>query len=121
MFYLFTVFLLLFSKISCKNLKLILLFQTGTLTEEGLDLMGVRPAVKDGGEYVFFSCFSTNNNHTRFGDMFKEPSRGPLGTIMMTTHSLTHVGHEIMGDPLETKIFFATGAVCYILYDPCCC
>eukprot|EP00026_Physarum_polycephalum_P000896 Phypoly_transcript_00897.p1 GENE.Phypoly_transcript_00897~~Phypoly_transcript_00897.p1 ORF type:complete len:1207 (+),score=214.54 Phypoly_transcript_00897:143-3763(+) len=67
--------------------------KTGTLTEEGLDLMGVRPAVK--GE---------------FNDMFKEPPPGPLAMIMMTTHSLTHVGQEIMGDPLETKIFFATGA-----------
>lgn len=44
--------------------------------------------------------------------MVTEPARGPLAMIMMTTHSLTHVGNEIMGDPLETKIFAATRAVC---------
>jgi hypothetical protein len=48
--------------------------------------------------------------------MFKEPPPGPLAMIMMTTHSLTHVGQEIMGDPLETKIFFATGAVCFFQF-----
>lgn len=68
--------------------------KTGTLTEEGLDLMGVRPAVSG-----------------RFEDMVKCPSTpGPLGMTLMTCHSLTHVDQEIMGDPLETKIFHATGA-----------
>lgn len=68
--------------------------KTGTLTEEGLDLMGVRPAI-DG----------------RFGDMITCPTaRSPLAMLMMTTHSLTHVDNQVMGDPLETKIFAATGA-----------
>ena len=52
--------------------------------------------------------------------MFKEPPPGPLAMIMMATHSLTHVGQEIMGDPLETKIFFATGAVCFFLFHLYC-
>jgi len=60
--------------------------------------------------FFFFPLLSVNTKQISFADMFKEPPRGPLAMIMMTTHSLTHVGHEIMGDPLETKIFFATSS-----------
>jgi cation-transporting ATPase 13A3/4/5 len=68
--------------------------KTGTLTEEGLDLMGVRPAYNGG-----------------FSEMVNHPSNpGPLAMIMMSCHSLTHIDNEIMGDPLETKIFHATKA-----------
>ncbi|GAM21648.1 hypothetical protein SAMD00019534_048230, partial [Acytostelium subglobosum LB1] len=69
--------------------------KTGTLTEEGLDLLGVVP--------------SYNQN---FADMVEEVKRmtGPLYLALATCHTLSHIQGKVSGDPLEEKIFTATGA-----------
>ncbi|KAJ9123150.1 hypothetical protein QFC22_001343 [Naganishia vaughanmartiniae] len=78
--------------------------KTGTLTEDGLDVLGVR----------------TIDRHTeRFSELHNEvadvPLRGghkdktPLLYALATCHSLKIVDGEILGDPLDIKMFEFTG------------
>jgi cation-transporting P-type ATPase 13A2 len=80
--------------------------KTGTLTEDGLDVLGVRVAS------------STTN---RFDEVVSEPSslRREAATdgtaseailyAMATCHSLRSVDEELVGDPLDLKMFEFTG------------
>ncbi|KAH8887480.1 hypothetical protein GQ53DRAFT_844334 [Thozetella sp. PMI_491] len=86
--------------------------KTGTLTEEGLDILGVR-------------VVSRSNN--RLGDLLTDPNhfvrnqdhgRGVLNSsdtqkaalyTMATCHSLRSVDDELVGDPLDLKMFDFTG------------
>lgn len=73
---------------------LLILLQTGTLTEDGLDLWGVVPM-----------------SNGRFSDPHLEPSefdRGPLLESMATCHSLTLIEGVLSGDPLDLKMFQST-------------
>lgn len=78
--------------------------KTGTLTEDGLDVLGVRVV---------------NHNTNTFSDMITEPQsllrhdvsqssgdslRAALHT-MATCHSLRSVDDELVGDPLDLKMF----------------
>lgn len=65
-------------------------FQTGTLTEDGLDLYGVIP-VNNGllGEVI-------TNIQTNFFTNLKE--------AMASCHSLTLINGVISGDPLDVKV-----------------
>ncbi|VDM31789.1 unnamed protein product [Hydatigera taeniaeformis] len=68
--------------------------KTGTITEDGLDLWGVIP-----------------NGHGTFEKPVAQPSelpRGPLLETMATCHSLTRIGGELSGDPLDLKMFLST-------------
>lgn len=64
--------------------------KTGTLTEDGLDVLGVRVI----NEYHQFDGMSSNL---------------PLGleieSILSTCHSLRVIDNELMGDPLDVKMF----------------
>lgn len=66
-------------------------FQTGTLTEDSLDMWGVVPCA--GG-------------HLK--EPIKDPSTLPLDSLflqgMVTCHSLTLVDGETIGDPLDLKV-----------------
>jgi cation-transporting ATPase 13A2 len=86
--------------------------KTGTLTEEGLDVLGVRlvsRSTKQFGEVVSkaaslvpqsdFETTAENQNDT---------SRAALFT-MATCHSLRSVDGELVGDPLDLKMFEFTG------------
>ncbi|KAF7562565.1 hypothetical protein G7046_g1558 [Stylonectria norvegica] len=78
--------------------------KTGTLTEEGLDVLGVRVA---------------NGDTHKFGDMITESklllaeatnqsSQGSLRAAlhtMATCHSLRSIDGELLGDPLDVKMF----------------
>jgi magnesium-transporting ATPase (P-type) len=72
--------------------------KTGTLTEDGLDLYGVRPIKVSGKE-------------PRFHELIMEYGKVPhdFENIMASCHSLTIVGGKIIGDPLEVKMYEATG------------
>ncbi|KAL5111345.1 putative cation-transporting ATPase [Taenia crassiceps] len=68
--------------------------KTGTITEDGLDLWGVIP-----------------NGHGAFEKPVAQPSelpQGPLLETMATCHSLTRIGGELSGDPLDLKMFLST-------------
>lgn len=63
--------------------------KTGTLTEEGLDMHGVREAAKE-----------------QFCKLQEESEQ--MSEIMGACHTLTRVHGEIVGDPLEMKMFEAS-------------
>ncbi|XP_078697394.1 polyamine-transporting ATPase 13A3-like isoform X6 [Branchiostoma floridae x Branchiostoma belcheri] len=78
----------------CGLLDMVCFDKTGTLTEDGLDLWAVVP---------------TKNNS--FAPAIQDVSQLPLGpflTAMATTHSLTVIGGNLSGDPLDLKMFQAT-------------
>ncbi|KAG5648535.1 hypothetical protein DXG03_003146 [Asterophora parasitica] len=75
--------------------------KTGTLTEDGLDILGVR---------------GLERNMQRFGELLEDVHDLPLGTgratflyALSTCHSLKMVDGEIIGDPLDVKMFGFTG------------
>ncbi|KAM3866042.1 polyamine-transporting ATPase 13A3-like [Diretmus argenteus] len=87
----------------CGQLNLVCFDKTGTLTEDGLDLWGIQ-RVEDGSfsppevEAVKDSLVNT-----------------AFVTCMATCHSLTKIEGELSGDPLDLKMFNATG---WILEEP---
>ncbi|KAJ7188128.1 hypothetical protein C8R46DRAFT_1053735 [Mycena filopes] len=71
--------------------------KTGTLTEDGLDILGVR---------------ALDRNAQRFGELLEEVHDLPLGKekatflhALATCHSLKMVDDEVIGDPLDAKMF----------------
>ncbi|KZT54211.1 Ca-transporting ATPase [Calocera cornea HHB12733] len=75
--------------------------KTGTLTEDGLDVLGVRTLDRTGGV---------------FGELSTEVADLPLGSgkatllyALATCHALKSINGEILGDPLDAKMFEWTG------------
>lgn len=75
--------------------------KTGTLTEDGLDILGVR---------------GLDRNVQRFGELLEDIHDLPLGKgkatflyALATCHSLKMVDDEVIGDPLDVKMFSFTG------------
>ncbi|KAL0956491.1 hypothetical protein HGRIS_002636 [Hohenbuehelia grisea] len=75
--------------------------KTGTLTEDGLDILGVR---------------GLDRNVNRFGELIANVHDLPLGKdkasflhALSTCHSLKMVNGEVIGDPLDVKMFTFTG------------
>jgi cation-transporting P-type ATPase 13A2 len=71
--------------------------KTGTLTEDGLDVLGVR-------------CLDRASDH--FGDLISDVYDIPLGSgktsflhALATCHSLKFINGEVVGDPLDVKMF----------------
>ncbi|KAF8210382.1 hypothetical protein K438DRAFT_1809584 [Mycena galopus ATCC 62051] len=71
--------------------------KTGTLTEDGLDILGVR---------------GLDRNVQRFGELLEDVHDLPLGKekatflhALATCHSLKMVDGEVIGDPLDAKMF----------------
>ena len=79
------------------QIKKIIPLQTGTLTEDGLDLWGVVPLQ----ERHFLSVVQ------KAADL----ALGPFRVAMATCHSLTRIDGELVGDPLDLKMFQATNWV----------
>lgn len=74
--------------------------KTGTLTEDGLDIFGVRGLGRDGH---------------RFGELLEDihdlpqgKGRATLLHALATCHSLQVVDGEVIGDPLDVKMFTFT-------------
>ncbi|XP_062505188.1 polyamine-transporting ATPase 13A3-like [Corticium candelabrum] len=79
------------------KIKLVCFDKTGTLTEDGLDLYGVIPCL-----------------YRQFQKMIPEGSDTPDGHLlfaMATCHTLTYIDGELAGDPIDLKMFQATGWV----------
>ena len=80
------------------KLKMMCFDKTGTLTEDGLDFYGTRPCVR-------------GNNSAKFLDLSTHCATLPLEIqrSMAACHGLIWLGDRLIGDPLEVKIFEATG------------
>ncbi|KAI3375135.1 hypothetical protein L3Q82_021654 [Scortum barcoo] len=87
----------------CGQLNLVCFDKTGTLTEDGLDLWGIQRADE--------ASFSPPES-----DVAKESLvNSAFVACMATCHSLTKIEGELSGDPLDLKMFSATG---WILEEP---
>ncbi|KAM6989740.1 LOW QUALITY PROTEIN: polyamine-transporting ATPase 13A3-like [Tautogolabrus adspersus] len=87
----------------CGQLNLVCFDKTGTLTEDGLDLWGIQRAEED--------SFSPPES-----DAAKESLvTSAFVACMASCHSLTNIEGELSGDPLDLKMFSATG---WILEEP---
>nr|XP_054590406.1 polyamine-transporting ATPase 13A3 isoform X3 [Nothobranchius furzeri] len=87
----------------CGQLNLVCFDKTGTLTEDGLDLWGVQ-RVED-------SRFCPPESEVVEEHMVSTT----FVACMATCHSLTKIEGELSGDPLDLKMFAATG---WILEEP---
>uniref|UniRef100_A0A669ESD5 ATPase 13A3 n=1 Tax=Oreochromis niloticus TaxID=8128 RepID=A0A669ESD5_ORENI len=83
----------------CGQLNVVCFDKTGTLTEDGLDLWGIHRA-EDGS---FCSPESEAAKDSLVNTTFV--------ACMATCHSLTKIEGELSGDPLDLKMFSATGWV----------
>ncbi|KAI4868368.1 hypothetical protein F4820DRAFT_138380 [Hypoxylon rubiginosum] len=86
--------------------------KTGTLTEDGLDILGVRLVSRSTNQFdEVVSKASDLVPHSSLdagpGDKY-DTNRAALFT-MATCHSLRSVDGELVGDPLEVKMFEFTG------------
>jgi cation-transporting P-type ATPase 13A2 len=84
--------------------------KTGTLTEDGLDILGVR-VVRPGGD-GFEDTISEAGGLLRKqedGSQVLEDRHEAVLFTMATCHSLRSVDGELVGDPLEVKMFEFTG------------
>lgn len=66
------------------------MFQTGTLTEDGLDLMGV--------------VINENNSLSEPQTCSKKLQYHQIFEGMLVCHGLTIVDNELIGDPLDIKV-----------------
>uniref|UniRef100_A0A8C7FBI3 ATPase 13A3 n=1 Tax=Oncorhynchus kisutch TaxID=8019 RepID=A0A8C7FBI3_ONCKI len=83
----------------CGQLNLVCFDKTGTLTEDGLDLWGVQRV--DNGSF-----------HLSEENAYKESLvKSQFVACMATCHSLTKIDGQLSGDPLDLKMFEATGWV----------
>ncbi|XP_029309994.1 probable cation-transporting ATPase 13A3 isoform X2 [Cottoperca gobio] len=87
----------------CGQLNLVCFDKTGTLTEDGLDLWGVQTAVDGSFSPPEADAAEESLVNTAFV------------ACMATCHSLTKIDGELAGDPLDLKMFSATG---WILEEP---
>lgn len=76
--------------------------KTGTLTEDGLDMWGIVPVMNG----------SLQEPVKEIGTLREDT---PLIRGMATCHSLTIIEQELTGDPLDVKMFEATG---WLLEEP---
>ncbi|KAM9316541.1 putative cation-transporting ATPase 13A4 [Gastrophryne carolinensis] len=88
----------------CGQVNLFCFDKTGTLTEDGLDLMGVLPSRN--------ACFQKLVTHEEIMNL----SGGPLFAAMTCCHSLIVDDGKLQGDPLDVKMFEATG---WVIEDTC--
>lgn len=78
--------------------------KTGTLTEDGLDVLGVRTIDRDDQRF--------SELHAEIGDVPKSGGvngKTPLLYALATCHQLRLIDGEVIGDPLDIKMFEYTG------------
>lgn len=80
------------------------ILQTGTLTEDGLDLYAVIP---------FNSTEKFGRCCNNIADL---PVKSPLVQALASCHSLTSIQGELKGDPLDLKMFEFTQWVIFLMY-----
>lgn len=74
--------------------------KTGTLTEEGLDVLGVRSVVRSSNKFT--ELFEDADDVPIFG---AADAKTPLLHALATCHALKIVDGEIIGDPLDLRMF----------------
>ncbi|XP_077463152.1 polyamine-transporting ATPase 13A3 isoform X2 [Stigmatopora argus] len=81
----------------CGQINLVCFDKTGTLTEDGLDLWGV--------QRIEHGSFQQTDEKASKGSLVKSQ----FVACMATCHSLTKIEGQLSGDPLDLKMFEATG------------
>ncbi|KAM7387930.1 hypothetical protein PAMP_024137 [Pampus punctatissimus] len=81
----------------CGQINLVCFDKTGTLTEDGLDLWGVQRVENGSFQLSEENAYKKNLVKTHFI------------ACMATCHSLTKIEGQLSGDPLDLKMFEATG------------
>ncbi|KAM7409529.1 hypothetical protein PAMA_001151 [Pampus argenteus] len=81
----------------CGQINLVCFDKTGTLTEDGLDLWGVQRVENGSFQLSEENAYKKNLVKTHFV------------ACMATCHSLTKIEGQLSGDPLDLKMFEATG------------
>jgi cation-transporting ATPase 13A2 len=97
--------------------------KTGTLTEEGLDLYGVRCVSRTDANPAFDDLIAADDLLSRLcivgeetdGSRIADDNKTIFLYAMASCHSLTFVKDELVGDPLEQKIFQSTQ---WVLKEP---
>lgn len=91
----------------CGKLKLVCFDKTGTLTEDGLDLYGLQAT------NMSWDLSKVQESNQFLDHLAKQveilPPESPLVTCLAACHSLTLINGELTGDPLDIKMFEATG------------
>ncbi|KAI9037383.1 putative P-type ATPase [Aspergillus affinis] len=80
--------------------------KTGTLTEDGLDVLGVRTVNHEIRLTDLVSDMSSVPSSIEGGNL---DNRTKISYIMATCHSLKTIDDELLGDPLDVKMFEFTG------------
>ncbi|GAB1200545.1 hypothetical protein APSETT444_009918 [Aspergillus pseudonomiae] len=84
--------------------------KTGTLTEDGLDVLGVRTVNREMRLSDLLSDVTLGSpSASTFDASYDRKKRDVLAYIMATCHSLRIVDGELLGDPLDVKMFQFTG------------
>uniref|UniRef100_A0A672FZT2 ATPase 13A3 n=1 Tax=Salarias fasciatus TaxID=181472 RepID=A0A672FZT2_SALFA len=81
----------------CGQINLVCFDKTGTLTEDGLDLWGIQRVENGSFHLSEENAYKENLVKTQFV------------ACMATCHSLTKIEGQLSGDPLDLKMFEATG------------
>ncbi|KAK2065762.1 ATPase [Colletotrichum caudatum] len=79
--------------------------KTGTLTEDGLDILGVRVASPATGKFTDVLTDPLSLMLDQAGDPSQASRLRAALFTMATCHSLRSVDDELMGDPLDLKMF----------------
>ncbi|KAI8063072.1 hypothetical protein BDF21DRAFT_347397, partial [Thamnidium elegans] len=81
--------------------------KTGTLTEDGLDIHGIRAimTMSDGRKLFDKECKSVAHVDATVDDAIESSTQARILRTMTTCHSLKIVGGELLGDPLDLKMF----------------
>lgn len=86
--------------------------KTGTLTEEGLDVLGIHFAKPEGSSTILqlsdliTDCDEVLQKHTLSDCNSAEEFKAKNFLVsLLTCHSLKHIDGELLGDPLDLKMF----------------
>ena len=82
--------------------------KTGTLTEDGLDVLGLRIISRDTGKFTELLSKTPSLGNRSIQPGFESALQAAVYT-MATCHSLRSVDGELVGDPLDQKMFGFTG------------
>jgi len=83
--------------------------KTGTLTKDSLDLYGLRYVAKPTSANCKFEHIVYENIHENLNTGEQKLLRHRMLELMATCHSLTYVKGVVSGDPLDLRMFEATG------------
>ncbi|KAL1958314.1 hypothetical protein VTO42DRAFT_4631 [Malbranchea cinnamomea] len=85
--------------------------KTGTLTEDGLDVLGVQLARQPGPKFseLLSDASSIRLKPSHASESLDHYAHSAIINTMATCHSLRIVENELIGDPLDVKMFQFTG------------